>query len=390
MRKYLLLLGCFITVHLSGMSISGMQRSNTSVFQGYRSGEDLFFSEYKGVRDSTNESTILNKGKDQATQYFQKGDLRPKGHDGRQGHIHHLTSDIFVDGSTKTPFHKQNGSIAYPYSSIQRAIDTIPAAKNAKEMHRVYYVFVAAGTYKENLKINASNKRIGIIAMGGVALGKMTGLSWTPAAGDHLKNIDITFSATTDFGTNIRDGVVISAINSASTPAVTFDRYTDKMHISGHVNIKNTSSVTGVLANPTVQINGEVFGNVDTSGGGATTRQTDLAFFNADVVGNLNGGILARMVAALNSQFEGTVNIHSYGNIVNSLFLKTITVFSNAGIVNAAPKGFFGCDITAPFASVTPGVAVLVLDTVSNFFFVSAGDVLLNGATKLLVFSTVP
>ncbi len=64
-----------------------------------------------------------------------------------------MSRSVFVDISNSGP---EDGSQAHPYNTIQEGLDNIPKGWNDKPR----YVFVAAGTYYENIQIRESNIKL--------------------------------------------------------------------------------------------------------------------------------------------------------------------------------------------------------------------------------------
>jgi hypothetical protein len=283
-----------------------------------------------------------------------------------------FTYVIYVDGGADNGGVDPDGSIRYPFTTIQDALDTIPAASSALDSRKSYMIKIMAGNYDEDLLIVGSKRRIILYAEGQVTLGNITGSSWSyDSAADTARTI--TWNATSEF-TSVPNSLVITGSVPESEGALATDSFTSKFRISGGLDI--VSNVT--LAD--IHVNAEIFGTL-TIGNTATTN---LYLHHSRVRGVVTGGSNTQFQVCEMSTFDALVTVGKYGSMRMCNFAAGMTV-SSATALTAKPDGFVSSRLVGTF---TGPANSLRLDAYTNYVFVTASGVLGGSASKVIMNST--
>ena len=295
------------------------------------------------------------------------------------GKVAPLTHVIFVDGGTQTEVSQQDGSISCPYSTIQSAIDSIPAATSANELRQVYYILIASGTYDEDLVIDGTRKKIALLGLGPVNLGIMNGPSWTPGGpGGTIRNITWFTSTLDNFGTGIRNALIITSLDQFGEGITTHESYISKFRVSGDINCSNISA----SGSAELQFSVEVFGDLNTP-----TDIFQVYLYKSRIRGVFSGGPSTNFQVAEFCRFQGLVTVGRYSHIISCNFNNGMTVSTASSPGDVSPRGMMLSQFAGTF---TGPPSSFLLDTVTNYWFVTLGGVLAGGATKVLLFDTTP
>lgn len=92
-----------------------------------------------------------------------------------------LNNVLIVDAASPIPAAAQKGTSAAPFSTIQAALDAIPEATTGARTRKMSQIFVAEGTYDEDLAVDITGRRIQILSLGPWNLGKFDGSTWQPS-----------------------------------------------------------------------------------------------------------------------------------------------------------------------------------------------------------------
>ncbi len=329
------------------------------------------------------------------------GPQGPEGPQGIPGPVNPLTNTIYVDGRTSST--SQDGSIGNPYSTIQAAIDTIPAGTTIETKLQSYTIYVASGIYNENLTINLNNNQIEIVALGLVILADPA--FFTNPIPVNTRNVTVSFTASSaffpaqqNFGdslsfTNVDSKLLYPspAFNIAGTPFRGNQAQINQFIIIGTLFLNDTSTVPDVVN--TLVYKGVVVFGVD--GTGSTTTNI-LSLDNATFIGPIDAPqsfINAR--DTIFGSFGGpSITALSYG-IINFSTVNGMTI-SQRPLDVANPTGFatsplflgsgiYSSNLQGAFVGPVDGVPAYnkayLLDNASNFWFTQNGATISPGAT---------
>jgi hypothetical protein len=323
---------------------------------------------------------------------FKKALRGPRGRRGRQGAtgpagpagpaatVAALGYTIYVDSQHTTSI--QNGSIQNPFRTIQAALDSIPSATSSSEMQSIYTILIAGGIYDEDLSITLDGKRIALVAMGPVTLGKMNGSGWQNGGIDGtIRNITITqTSQSSDFGSGIQNGFSINSFQSTSHSMLSPQSYCTKFRISGDLTITQWSTAVPI----NISLNCEIFGNLAVAAVGGAAPQNFTFYYS-----HIHGQVLADLSSsylqvAMSTLFEGggappnySVIMAAYYYIHNCDFRNGMQIDGNlmpsiTATNGATPIGIYQTRFQGEFNS-NSVTNSLRLDDQTNFWFKAAG-----------------
>lgn len=281
-----------------------------------------------------------------------------------------FTHTIYVDGGADNGGVDPDGSIRYPYTTIQSAIDTVPIATSAIGSRHVYTIRVISGNYDESLLIDGSKRRIVLLADGQVTLGNITGTLWSYDSGANTAR-NIVWNATSEY-TDVPNALVITSVNSEGTAMLPGDSFTGKWRISGGIDIVTNVTLTEL------HINAEVWGTVSMA---STTATTNLYTYNSHFRSAVTGTSTTQFQVCSATDFDALVTVGKYGSMRMCNFDAGMTV-SSATSLTAKPEGFISCRIVGTFTG--PSVS-FKLDGYTNYWFDLASGVLGGSATKVIL-----
>ena len=256
------------------------------------------------------------------------------------------------------------------YPTIQSAINAIPAGTNSTTIRTVYTVLIPPGTYDEDLAIDITNRHIELTALGAVNIGLFNNTFW---AASNTRNITVT--CTTGAIDSIRSSLGIGTYIPYGTAQTTHPSYATQIRLSGSI-IWNVTSVPFVDLE--LYLGGEVFGDID--GSSAVTHNFHLYFTRARVRGQVKGTRNLIQFADW-TVFTGLVTARAYSTIRNSVFSGGMTV-SSASSAGVRPFGMVGTDFSGVF---TGPASSMVLDSTTNYYFLTNGASLAGGATQVIL-----
>lgn len=256
------------------------------------------------------------------------------------------------------------------YSTIQAAINAVPAATGSDSIRTVYTVLIPPGTYDEDLTIDLTNRHIELCALGAVNIGLFNNTFW---AASNTRNITIINTAGTI--NSIRSTLGIGTYIPYGGAATTHPAYSTSFRISGSI-IWNIAPPG--FTDVELYLQAELFGDLDSSV--SATHNFHLYLNRCRVRGQVKG-TRNRIQFADWCTFDGLVTCNSYSTVLNSTFSGGITVGS-ASSAGFTLFGLIGCDIHGTF---TGPASSMVLDSTSNYFFQNNGGVLAGGATQIIL-----
>lgn len=263
------------------------------------------------------------------------------------------------------------------FKTIQAFVEAVPAGDDSTLARNVYTAIISPGDYDEDLTIDLTRRRIVLTGFGSWNLGTFDGSDWSPSG--TRRNITVTITDANIDG--IRSGLVISTfLDSLGEAMTTHESYLTKVRISGMIDL------TGANASGSVELvlACEVFGDGGISiDAGATIIQS--YFSDCRMRGSVTGTNWQFQVTD-RSRFQGLVTVGNFSLIQSSRFDAGMTIAGTPpaglrpyGMVNTWFAGTF----TGPASS-------LLLDGYTNYFFKLNGASLAGGATKVILFDSVP
>lgn len=205
---------------------------------------------------------------------------------------HSPSFTLYVDHRTSIYTAYQIGSRSRPFKTIQQALDTVQPAIDEDTARVMWTIFVAPGTYDEDLIWDLTDRRIRLVGTGPVNIGVFNGNTWAPSG--TRRNITFTGTPGVPYG-NLRSyaGIVMLTDNGNRFGAVSSSF--SAFRLSGKISV--TATTTG-FDSFELDLEAEVFG---TDGG-----PTGVSFENP---GN------ARFTAVLTrTYFRGQVDGNTQGN----------------------------------------------------------------------------
>lgn len=277
-----------------------------------------------------------------------------------------LTDIQVIVGGDGAGSHATLGS----FSTIQAAINSIPAGSAGASIRTVYSVLIPPGTYDEDLAIDITNRHIELVALGAVNIGLFNNAFW---AASNTRNITITCSAgTVD---SIRSTFGMGTFLPHGLGSTTHPAYSTAFRLSGSI-IYNMTVVP--FTDIDSMISADIFGDIDSSS--TATHNIQLFLTRCHVRGQIKG-TRNRIQLADYCTFTGLVTCNSYSTIRNSSFAGGMTVgTASSGGFN--PFGMVGTYFAGTF---TGPASSMVLDSTSNYYFVANGATLAGGATQVII-----
>ena len=281
---------------------------------------------------------------------------------------------IWADSSAPGP---GNGTPSDPFNSLQAAITAAtnsPLAVTFGMRARLLILIAANSAFDEDIVIPPA-RHVQLLGLGPWVLGNAALANF---ASSIPRNVTIqTSQAAEDVylvqgpAFDARPVTVIGTFDNG-TSVSTHTNYTDGAIISGNVTFQNVSMGDPFTTIEFQLLNANVVGNIVQSG---HMGQLNTYVYNSRLSGSVvhNGLRLQRLV---DSRTDGVVNIAVYSHISNSLILGNVTVV--AASADVPPTGIF----SSQFSTIT-WTGPLVLDTASNFYFISSGSTLVGAKTVL-------
>jgi hypothetical protein len=261
----------------------------------------------------------------------------------------------------------ENGSIDFPYSKIQSALDDIGDSTNATEYRTPQTINIASGFYDEDILIPKGHI-ISIMCDGTWTLGDGLGSGFGSTI---ARNVTINV-ATTDFGvSNVKPSLNIG-VRDASETTSTFIATSKGCHISGDIIYTDTGGISNNLNLCGVKVYGDILKVLNVS-------LTNLQMYKCYVRGSVNmpGGSTILEIAE-SCEFDGLIDIDGYNRIISSEMdggMIVRTIFDTL-----PPSGMFMTGFSGTFNGPSGS---LKLDSYTNKLFISNGSVLTGGATKV-------
>jgi len=309
------------------------------------------------------------------------GKIGVNGPHGLFGSCNPLSFTSFVDFGTLVALTEQNGSIGRPYKTIQQAINAIPFPTTSQEMYRHYTIFIASGAYDEDLTIQADGRRISLVGLGPVTLGKMTGRGWQPGLFNQARNITWKQSGdASNFGTGISSTLTIETLMPLSDAMMQDESYSSKFRISGSIFCLQGSSISMGLC-----LNAEVYGDVNTTPS-TGVGNIDLQIHRSYVHGQVGGAGTAnvQLIVAENSRFDGLITVNRLGHIFSSDIRSGFSLLVGTPLP-AAPSGLFYTRFQGQYSGPNP----LPIDTATNYWMGVTGAQI-TGAQKVIQDDVTP
>jgi hypothetical protein len=284
-----------------------------------------------------------------------------------------LTQVIYVSASGDDT--NGNGSIGWPYATIQHALDQVPAATDSASARKNYVIIVPAGAYDEELTVDVGRKKITLVCDTGVSIGTFASSNWAPSG--TARNINITCSLTNI--DSIRTSFAI--VSRASGQSIsTHQIYGNSVRVSGTINISNsTGGSSGEFA----------FKGVSAFGWDGVAAGNAASFATASWAGNCNvyfdcvrcygaiTGSTVRLQRAVNCRFEKAIALATYSQLCNSEIQAGMTWTVAASEV--PPIGVYGCTLAGSFSAQN-----LYVDDPSRYSYQA------NAATGAVIVSLQP
>jgi hypothetical protein len=288
-----------------------------------------------------------------------------------------LNNTIFVDVNTTST--SQDGSIANPYSSIQTAVNTIPAGTALEQQFRSFTIFVASGIYPENgnLVINLNNNQIELVALGAVYIVQAI----NPLA---PTNVIVNFNATTDLGTSIGDTLSFSTIgnNFFANNGGQFPQIGEFLMV-GNLIINDTSTTMAINQ---VSYKGAVIFGIDDSAI-TPTKPHVLNLANTYLPNGLNAP--NSVLNARDSVLGGTAIVNTYSMIYFSSIIGGMTISQLPGSSTGPGSGIYSSFLSGTFSGPGTGSGTnqdYLLDRASNYWFTQNGATLSGATGKQVLF----
>jgi len=264
-----------------------------------------------------------------------------------------------------------NGSSVAPWQTIQKALNSVPAATDSATMRRVYNINIAAGTYAENLSCDIARKKIVLVPRGMVNVGTYASTGWQPSV-----KYDITLTCSNSSFDSINPSFAISTVQSA-TSASTCETF----RISGSLIISSTGSQSADVSLTLTAI----YGWNTTTGNAASIDATSwsgaltLELVNCKMYGVVSGSALT-LQNARKCTFTKLVTMQSYADVCDCTFSAGAmwSAVSGTGVV-----GFSDCNLSGTFTG-SSGVNLL-LDDFTNKTFIDNSATVAGSAVKVLL-----
>ena len=236
------------------------------------------------------------------------------------------TREIWVNGNREDSY-TEDGSIQYPYKTIQAALNTIAQPTSAlAELAQRDMIYIAAGCYDEDLNITV-NLSVSLIGMGPVVLGDGANnyyASTTP------RDITINFDDTQDYGKR-RQTFYIGTI-TPSTTSTTHPSYGCGFIVSGDFYWSGGVSSSKEFHANQLKVQGDMNGS-------GNVGNLNMYIYNCMMDNGFNMSS-ANLIDCFNTEFDETIEVATYGRIVQCEISNGIDgTFSDY----VPPGGFFDC-----------------------------------------------
>lgn len=276
---------------------------------------------------------------------------------GAEALIRVLSEDVlWVDALTHTPPQAMQGSLKYPYDTIQKALTACGLPATAAEETRGHVVNVLPGLYEESLVPPAAGV-VFMNAWGRVELGTLAvprSIAWET---DQSAVIGATMP------TLIIDAQGARAIGTA-------------FHVTGNITL--TEAVGGAGACALLLQGVDIDGNVDAS------AKAGVAYLQwADV--NIDGLVTAATANAIRWQsvvVDGNVTVDTYEQLDRVLFGGNVTVTTAPAIAHI--RGLVHCDFAGAPTWTGPAES-LQCDSYTWRMFAESGGALAGAATAVIL-----
>jgi hypothetical protein len=274
------------------------------------------------------------------------------------GNSGELDNAKWVDASTGVPEIDQDGSSLRPYKTIQQALNFIPKSVGGLSPRVVWTVWIAAGTYDEDLVWDVEGRRIRLMAMGPVNLGLFDDDTWQPTAiapaTAGRRHITV-FGDGDNVSDNIRDYVSITALTTGFAQGAVNNSF-HAFRISGQILV--TATTTGSDGNIDWDLQCEVYGTTGDETGAsfdATLNNPNMTInmFHSRMRGAVNTGTDAQLAKCVDVGFQGHVDIETILHWDDCEIEQGISLVDGGFSSNAFPTGLFNCSFFGTLTTAT-------------------------------------
>ncbi|WP_070000701.1 hypothetical protein [Cellulosilyticum sp. I15G10I2] len=283
---------------------------------------------------------------------------------------------IWADSSAPGP---GTGTPSEPYSSLQAAINgaTTSTFANTYGMRARCIVLIAANSAFDEDVVIPPARHVQLLGLGPWVLGDAALANFASSV---TRNITIqTNAAAEDFyqsqgpAFQARPVTVIGTFDNG-TSVSTHTNYTDGAIISGDIIFQNTDPVDPFGTIEFQLHNARVVGSIMQAAVDSHQGQLNTYIYNSRV--NIINHVGLRIQRMVDSVSDGTITAAVYSHITNMAINGNVTIGAASGDV--PPTGIF----SSQFSTIT-WTGPLVLDTASNFYFVSSASILVGAKTIL-------
>jgi hypothetical protein len=272
-----------------------------------------------------------------------------------------LANTIFADSNAEAG---GNGSSAFPFNSLQAAINYVEA--NFNKFERKIILVGANSAFDEDIVVTGGIMTI--MGLGAFTIGDAAGSAFSSTVPRNF-----TYVIDDDTTDGKWGSIVLGTILDDETSS-THTAYLNGCTISGDFLVTNSGAFA---TSKNIQLrNVKVVGNYDTTGAGAAGLQTYLRRCFFDNLFNSPVGLLNIIDSC---QFDGLITSNSYNRIKDCEIRSGMT--TGACSSSLPPCGFLNTDFSGVFTSASP----MLLDAITNYHFNANGASLAGGATKLLL-----
>ncbi|MGD6993309.1 hypothetical protein [Sutcliffiella horikoshii] len=269
-----------------------------------------------------------------------------------------------------------------PFNSLQAAIDaatTSPFAVTFGMRARLLILIAANSAFDEDIIIPPA-RHVQLLGLGPWVLGNAQGVNFSSTI---PRNVIIQTSGDAEEFYNqqgdafrARPVTVIGTFDNG-TSVSTHTNYTDGAIVSGNITFQNVAIVDPSTTIEFQLLNVNVVGNIIQAG---HTGQLNTYIYSSRLSGDVTHTAL-RLQRLVDSRTDGVMNIAVYSNISNSYINGNVTV--GGASADVRPTGIF----SSQFSDIT-WTGPLVLDTASNYYFVTSTSTLIGGPKTLLYNTT--
>lgn len=257
-----------------------------------------------------------------------------------------------------------DGSSAFPFKSLQAAIDYVEA--NCEPFERKTILVGAGSAFDEDILV--SGGLLSIMGLGAFIIGDGVGAAFASTTPRNF-TLDYTLPQTDGKWETLVLGTIMDEETSSTHTA-----YNNGVDISGDFIVTNSG---GNVGSKNLQLrNVKVRGNFDSSAIPAHAVQTYLRRCFFDNTYNSPSGILNIVESC---EFDGLLTALQYNRITFCQIQGGMTVSSSVG--SLPPTGIFNTDFSGVFTSANP----MQMDAVTNYYFNNNGASLVGGAVKTLL-----